>query len=67
MKESHVDSGRVQYMVGHKAFPNHVYSYVHFFDDRIELECYGGIKIYYNQIKDIYHMLKIKLCNEIWQ
>ena len=40
-------------MGGHKAFPKPVYTNVHFFDDRIELECYGGIKIYYNQIKDI--------------
>jgi hypothetical protein len=48
-----IDSGRVQYMGGHKAFPKPVFTYVHFYDDRIELECYGGIKIYYNQIKDI--------------
>ena len=40
-------------MGGHKTFPKPVYTYVHFFGDRIELECYGRIKIYYNQIMDI--------------
>lgn len=39
-----IDSGRVQYMGGHKAFPKPVYTYAHFFDDRIELECYGELR-----------------------
>jgi hypothetical protein len=40
-------------MGGHKAFPKPVYTYIHFYHDRLELERYNGIKIYYSQIKDI--------------
>ena len=52
MKEKPLDSGRVQYMGGHKAYPKPQWTEIFFYEDRFEFEAYG-LKVYYNKIKDI--------------
>jgi hypothetical protein len=52
MKERPIDSGRIHYMGGHKAYPEPKWTEIFFYEDRIVIdEC--KITIPYKQIKDI--------------
>ena len=52
MKEPPIESGQVQYMGGHKAYPSPLKSEIYFFEDRfVILAC--NITVYYDKIKDI--------------
>ena len=52
MKEKPIDSGTVQYMGGHKAYPKPHWSEIFFYEDRFELEVYK-ISVSYSKIKNI--------------
>lgn len=52
MKEKPIDSGTVQYMGGHKAYPEPQRTEIFFYEDRFELEVHNLI-IPYAKIKDI--------------
>jgi hypothetical protein len=50
--EKPLDHGMVEYIGGHKAYPQSTYSEVYFYEDRIELQAYK-LKIPFNQIKKV--------------
>ena len=52
MNEKPIDSGSVQYIGGHKAYPKPLRTEIFFYDDRFEIADYD-IKVYYNKIKNI--------------
>lgn len=52
MKDKVIDSGRVQYMGGHKDYPQPQWTEVFFYEDRFELEVHN-LTIPYAKIKDI--------------
>ncbi len=52
MKEKPLDSGRVQYMGGHKAYPKPQWTEIFFYEDRFEIDAYN-ISVSYSKIKDI--------------
>jgi hypothetical protein len=52
MKEKPIDSGRIQYMGGHKAYPRPEWSDVYFYEDRFEIEV-NRISVKYSKIRDI--------------
>jgi hypothetical protein len=52
MKEKPIDSGRIQYMGGHKAYPKPEWSDVYFYEDRFEIEV-NRISVQYSKIIDI--------------
>jgi hypothetical protein len=52
MKEKPIDSGRIQYMGGHKAYPKPEWSDIYFYEDRFEIEV-NRISVQYSKIIDI--------------
>ena len=52
MKEKPIDSGRIQYMGGHKAYPKPEWSDICFYEDRFEIEV-NRISVEYSKIIDI--------------
>lgn len=52
MKEKPIDSGRIQYMGGHKAYPRPEWSDIYFYEDRFEIEV-NCISVQYSKIIDI--------------
>jgi len=52
MKEKPLDSGPVEYLGGHKAYPKSILTEVFFYEDRFVIGTYN-FTIYYSKIKDI--------------
>jgi len=52
MKEPPIESGEIQYMGGHKAYPSPMKSEIYFFEDRFKIVAYN-ITVYYAKIKNI--------------
>jgi hypothetical protein len=52
MKEKPIESARIQYMGGHKAYPKPEWSDVYFYEDRFEIEV-NRISVPYSKIMDI--------------
>lgn len=59
MKEPPLDSGRVHYMGGHKAYPSPQWTEIYFYEDRFVL-LNPSLTVYFSKIKDIANSNEMK-------